>query len=119
MIPKGFDFNLEEKEEDGKQYYVLKSKQPAQIGNNLKTSMTLWINKKTMLMDKQEMHSVMKINGRLMESTITQNLSNYKFDQNYPDELFTFKAPEGVKVMDVTEQTMKQLQSPEGIKEPK
>lgn len=103
-------YQLSEKKRNGNDYYFLETKNSkefiqnspvAGLGVNLPTNMSfqsvgVWVNKGTLFPDLIEFYIQKNTPGMYVE------FKNVKIDQGLAQELFTFKVPEGVQVMDMT-----------------
>jgi len=103
-------YRLSEKKRKGQDYYFLETKEAdkfvqnspvAGMGVNLPMNMSfqsvgVWVNKNTLFPDLIEFYVQKNTPGMYVE------FRNVKYDQGLAPELFTFQAPEGVQVMDMT-----------------
>ncbi|MFH0796305.1 MAG: hypothetical protein V2A65_04520 [Candidatus Omnitrophota bacterium] len=108
-------YQISEKEKDGKGYYFLETTDIANFvqkssmsgaGVNLPANMPfqgigIWVNKTSSFPELTEFYSQ---EGKTVMSV---EMKNVKTNQNLSPELFTFKVPEGVQVMDMTEMMKK------------
>ena len=103
-------YQLSEKKRKGQNYHFLETKEADKfvqnspvsgMGVNLPTNMSfqsigVWVNKETLFPDLIEFYTQKNTPGMFVE------FKNIKTDQGLASELFTFRAPKGAQVMDLT-----------------
>ena len=118
-LPEGLEFTLEEKdiqdkiegkEEKKNKFYVLTSTNTVTIGGQKYEKIILWIDAAEYLPSKVEMHGkiIVKIpqaSNLEIQTQHFQEFKNWEFDTDILDSKFTFTVPEGVKVIEATNET--------------
>lgn len=109
-LPEGLEFDLDEKKEGKKRFYVLTSQNTVTAGSQKYEKIILWIDAKEYLPLKVEMHGkiIVKIpqgSNLEIQTQVVQEYKNWDLNPDIPDSRFVFTVPEGVKVKDATEET--------------
>jgi len=109
-LPEGLEFDLEEKKEGTKRFYVLTSKNTVTIGSQKYDKIILWIDAQQYLPVRMEMHgkiivTIPQAPNLEIQTQVVQEFKNWELNPDIPDSRFVFAVPEGIKVKDVTEET--------------
>ena len=115
-------YDLEERQEEGRRYYVLKSMDPVQVGEQSFDDVTIWINADNYLPFRMEMTIDADIKPRgskilRLSQTMKQEFVDWNLDAEIDDTIFTFVPPPEVKVIDQTQQIENYFRSYQESKE--